>query len=177
MFEEYLQDSYEFLSIAERLYKESDIRGARRYYRASVFYASGAIEAFVNYIADCFAKAESIPRHEVSFLNDKALIFTVDKGLKEKVEFHKLDDKIKFLMKKFVSEFNFQDLAWIKFMEFKDFRDSLVHPRQIEDDNTIQEYRQKIRTGLKSIIEIMNFISKGMFQKPLRNQLLDLIPD
>ena len=177
MFEEYLQDSYEFLSIAERLYKESNLREARRYYRASVFYASGAIEAFINYIADCFAKGESISKYEISFLNDKALFFTPDKGLKEKVEFHKLDDKIRFLMKKFVLEFDFQSLTWIKFMEFKDFRDSLVHPRQIDDDTSISEYHNKVSSGLKAIIEIMNFISKGVFQKPLRNQLLDLIPE
>lgn len=177
MFEEYLQDSYEFLSIAERLYKESNYREARRYYRASVFYAAGAIEAFINYIADCFAKGESIPRYEVSFLNDKALIFTVGKGLREKVEFHKLDDKIKLLMKRFVPGFDFQGLSWVKFMEFKELRDSLVHPRQIDDDTSIPDYRSKVRAGLKAIIEIMNFISKGMFQKPLRNQLLDLIPE
>jgi hypothetical protein len=81
MFEEYLQDSYQFLSIAEELATTSKDRDARRYYRASVFYASGAIEAFVNYIADSFAKAGSISPHEISFLNDKALIFSVDRGV------------------------------------------------------------------------------------------------
>ena len=62
MFEEYLQDSHEFLSIAERVIKElkGNQRVARRYYRASIFYALGAIEAFVNYYADSFAKAGSI---------------------------------------------------------------------------------------------------------------------
>ena len=48
MFEEYLQDSNEFLSIAERALKASSEREASRYYRASVFYSAGAIEAFVN---------------------------------------------------------------------------------------------------------------------------------
>ena len=60
MFEEYLQDSYIFLSIAEEASKKPNEREARRYYRASVFYAAGAIEAFVNYIADSFAQAESL---------------------------------------------------------------------------------------------------------------------
>jgi len=177
MFEEYLQDAYEFLSIAERLSKESSDREARRYYRASVFYASGAIEAFINYIADSFEKAGSITPHEISFLNDKALIFSVDKGVTERSEFHRLDEKIRLLMYKFVSDFDFQSKTWVKFMEFKDFRDSLVHPRQIDDETPVSDYRKKVRAGLKAIIEIMNFASKGMFQKPLRKQLLDLIPE
>ncbi len=177
MFEEYLQDSYAFLSIAETLAKESKDRDARRYFRASVFYSSGAIEAFVNYIADSFAKAGSIDRYEISFLNDKALFFSIEHGVREKTEFHKLDDKIKLLLRKFVSEFDFQNPTWSKFMAFKDFRDSLVHPRQADDEMSTTEYRKKVRTGLRVIIEIMNCISIGMFQLPLRKQLLDLVPE
>lgn len=177
MFEEYLQDSYEFLLAAENPPGGTNDREARRYYRASVFYASGAIEAFVNYIADSFAKAGNIPAHEISFLNDKSLVFSVKKGLGERVEYHRLEDKIRLLMKKFVSEFDYQSLTWIKFMEFKAFRDSLVHPRQVDDETNLGQYRKKVRTGLTAIIEIMNHISKGMFGKPLRKHLLDLIPE
>jgi len=177
MFEEYLQDAYEFLLVVERMSKDSNDREARRYYRASVFYASGAMEAFINYVADAFAKAESIAPHEISFLNDKALVFSVEKGLNEKNEFHKLDDKARLLIRKFLPVFDFQSVTWVKFMEFKAFRDSLVHPRQIEDETTTADYRKKVRTGLKAIIEVMNVISKGVFKKPLRKQLLDLIPE
>jgi hypothetical protein len=155
MFEEYLQDSYQFLCLAEDLAKVSKERDARRYYRASVFYASGAIEAFVNYIADSFAKAGSISQHEISFLNDKALIFSVDKGIIERTEFHRLDDKIRLLMRKFVPDFDFQGVTWVKFKEFKDFRDSLVHPRQVDDETQIADYHKRVRAGLKAIIEIM----------------------
>jgi hypothetical protein len=177
VFEEYLQDAYEFLSIAEELTGEGNERKSRRYYRASVFYASGAIEAFINYIADSFAKAGSISQHEISFLNDKALRFSIDKGLIERSEFHRLDEKIRLILHKFISDFDFQSVTWVKFMEFKDFRDDLVHPRQLDDVTSPIEYRKKVRAGLKAIIEIMNSISKGMFQKPLRKQLLDLIPE
>jgi hypothetical protein len=177
MFEEYLQDAYEFLSVGERMSGNSNDREARRYFRASVFYAAGAMEAFVNYIADAFAKAGSITPHEISFLNDKALVFSVEKGLNEKNEFHKLEDKARLLIRKFSPTFDFQSITWIRFMEFKDFRDSLVHPRQIEDETATTDYRKKVRTGLKAIIEVMNVISQGMFQKPLRKQLLDLIPE
>ena len=61
-------------------------------------------------------------------------------------------------------------------MEFKKFRDRLVHPHDSEDEIQIKEYENIIKRGLSSIINIMNTISKGIFRKPLRKQLLDLIP-
>jgi hypothetical protein len=177
MFEEYLQDSYEFLSMANERAERSQEREARRYYRASVFYAAGAIEAFVNYIADSFAKAANIPPHEISFLNDKAVTFSVAKGLIEKTEYHRLDDKLRLLIQRFVPAFDFQSSTWSAFMQFRSFRDSLVHPRQAEDETGTSDYRKKVSAGLKAIIELMNSVSQGLFHRPLRKQLLDLIPE
>ena len=176
MFEEYLQDSNEFLSIAEEAFKASNEREARRYYRASVFYSAGAIEAFVNYIADSFAQAESLTAHETAFLNDKRLIFSIDRGLNERTEYHSIDDKLRLLLNKFVPDFDFSSGIWSSFMQFKNFRDLLVHPRQADDKTEIIEYQTKVQAGLSSIIELMNCVSKGIFKKPLRRQLLDLIP-
>ena len=176
MFEEYLQDSNEFLSIAEEAFKASNEREARRYYRASVFYSAGAIEAFVNYIADSFAQAESLTAHETAFLNDKRLIFSIDRGLNERTEYHSIDDKLRLLLNKFVPDFDFSSGIWSSFMQFKNFRDLLVHPRQADDKTKIIEYQKKVQAGLSSIIELMNCVSKGIFKKPLRRQLLDLIP-
>ena len=177
MFEEYLQDAHYFMSVADESAKSARDREARRYYRASVFCACGAMEAFVNYIADSFAKAASLSPNETSFLNDKTLVFSPKKGLTERPEFHRLDDKLRLLMRKFVRSFDFQSPAWTKFMEFKDFRDSLVHPREVDDNMPLNEYRKKVHAGLKAIIEIMNVSSKGIFKQPLRRQLLDLIPE
>ncbi len=177
MFEDYLQDAYDFLLIASKLAEKSEDREARRYYRASVFYASGAIEAFINYVADSFAKAGSISAHEICFLNDKALVFSAEKGLKEKTQFHRLEDKIRLLMRKFVSGFDFESPTWSKFIQFKAFRDGLVHPRQVEDDTPLSEYDRQVKTGLGAVIEIMSQISTDVFRRPLRKQLLDLIPD
>jgi hypothetical protein len=177
MFEDYLQDSYEFLALADASADDGSDREARRYYRASAFYASGAIEAFVNHIAECFAQAGNISPHEIAFLKDKALVFSAAKGLYERSEYHRLDDKIRLVMKRFVPSFEYQGVTWVKFMEFKDFRDSLVHPRGQEDETGVAEYRNKLQSGLRSIIEIMDEIARGMFGTPLRKQLLDLIPD
>jgi hypothetical protein len=176
MFEEYLQDSHDFLLIAEESFKVSNERKARRYYRASVFYAAGAIEAFVNYIADSFAKAESLTAHEIAFLNDRRLVFSIDRGLNERTEYHSIDDKLRLLLNKFVPIFDFNSGTWSSFMQFKNFRDLLVHPRQADDETKIIEYQTKVQAGLSSTIELMNCVSKGIFKKPLRKQLLDLIP-
>jgi len=176
VFEEYLQDSHNFLSIAEEAYKKSNEREARRYYRASVFYSAGAIEAFVNYIADSFAKAKSLTDHEIAFLNDRRLVFSIDRGLNERTEYHSVDDKLRLLLSKFVPGFDFSSATWSNFMQFKQFRDLLVHPRQADDKTEIVEYQIKVQAGLSSIIELMNCVSKGIFKEPLRKQLLDLIP-
>jgi|ERR1051326_7881029 hypothetical protein len=177
MFEEYLQDAYDFLSIAKKNSETGGKREAQRYYRAAVFYTSGAIEAFINYIADSFAKANSLPVHEICFLNDKTLRYSVKHGLQEKSQYQTLDDKIRLLMQKFVPEFDFQEATWARFMEFKDFRDSLVHPRRPEDETDPSEYQKKLDSGLGAIIEIMNKLSIGIWRKPLRKQLLDLLPE
>lgn len=177
MFEDYLQDSYEFLTMGEGLSKEAKDREARRYYRASVFYAASAIEAFVNYIADSFAQANKIPILEIDFLNDRVTIFSISKGKTIRVAYHKIDDKLRVLLARMCPTFDFKSLTWNRFMEFKKFRDSLVHPRQVDDEINLNEYQAKISSGLKSIIELMNLISKGMFRKPLRKRLLDLIPE
>lgn len=62
-------------------------------------------------------------------------------------------------------------------MSFKDFRDSLVHSRKSEDETLLSEYDFQIKAGFKSVVELMNLISQGMYQKPLRKNLLDLIPE
>jgi hypothetical protein len=176
MFEEYLQDSHEFLLNARCSSRSQDDRTAKRYYRASAFCASGAIEAFVNYIADSFARAEALTPLEIAFLSDKVLTF--DKGKQvERVEFHRIDEKLRLLLDKFVPEFDFARTCWCKFLELKQLRDSLVHPRKDEDGTGIAEYDRNVSGGLSAIIEVMNSLSSGIFNKPLRKQLLDLIPE
>lgn len=177
MFEEYLQDANEFFTRAEAA-GESNEREARRNYRAAVFCTASAIEAFANYVADSFAKAETLPPQEIAFLNDRRFEFSVAKGTTvERVEFHKLEDRLKVLLKRFSTDFDFQGIAWNNLLVFKKFRDSLIHPRQVEDETLISDYRAKLRSGLAGAIEIMNCISQGIYKKPLRKQLLDLIPD
>lgn len=176
MFEEYLQDSYEFLKLAQASLKTSCDREAKRYYRASVFYAAGAMEAFLNYIAESFAQANNLSSVETAFLNDKMLTFNNGK-LIERTEFHKLDEKLKLLLHKFVPTFDFNSSSWSKLMTFKNLRDSLVHPKQSEDETEVVNYQKMVSVGLSAVIEIMNYLSKGIFKKPLRKQILDLIPE
>lgn len=165
-----------FLVKAQESSKASNDRKAKCYYRASVFYAAGAMEAFVNYIADSFAKAGTLTPIETAFLSDKVLTFEKGK-LVEKVEFHKLDSKLRVLFNKFVNDFDLSCASWCHLMEFKDFRDELVHPKKSEDETEIAKYEQKVSEGLTAIIDVMNCISKGIFKKPLRQKLLDLIPE
>ena len=172
MFEEYLRDADCFFTRAEEAARKANEKDARSFYRASVFCTSSAIEAYVNYIGDSFAKAETLPPHEIAFLNDKVIYFSTDKGAAlEKSEYHKLDDKLRVLMRRFVADFDFKSASWSGLMDFKNFRNSLVHPRQVEDETPLADYRMKIRKGLGGIIGVMNSVSKGIYKKPLRRQL------
>lgn len=174
MFEDYLIDCHYFFM--EGL-KKSKEREAKRYLRASVFYAASSIEAFANYIADTFKKGNSLLPIEIAFLLDKKIALDIDRiEIKEIIEYHRLEDKLKIFLKKFVRNFDFQCKEWSRFIEFKKFRDRLIHPKETDDEISINNYKKNIKNGLSSIIFIMNSISNGVFGKPLRNKLLDLIP-
>lgn len=175
MFEEYLQDASGFFEEAKNT---PDVRIARRYYRAAIFYTSGAMEAFVNYIADTFEKGGNFTAHEIAFLTDKNLTFSQKSwSIKEKTEYHKVEDKIRFLLSKFSPNFDFNNQSWSSLMALKDIRDSLIHPRNAEDETTANEYRKILSTGLHGVISIMNSVSEAIFKKPLRPQILDLKPE
>ncbi len=173
MFEEYLQDAHVFISYAN---SQAEERDARRYYRAAVFYAAGAVEAFMNYVTDSLIGGKVLSDVEKAYLTDKALTFDNGNHI-EKTEFHSLEGKLKVLIRKFSPKFDFGTATWCKLMEFKELRDLLIHPKQSEDDIKISDYQKKISDGLKSIIYITNSINEGVFGKSFRKQITDLIPD
>ena len=114
---------------------------------------------------------------EIAFLMDFNFIFDTNSLKKiKKIEYHRVEDKTKFLIKKFDQGFYFNIKEWSDFIAFKDFRNNLIHPRNMEDEFKIEDYKEKIRNGLSSIIFLMNIIAIAIFKKPLRKQLLDLNP-
>lgn len=175
MFEEYLQDASVFFEEAK---KTTDPRIARRYYRAAVFYTSGAMEAFVNYIADTFEKGETFTPHEIAFLTDKSLVFSRrNYSVTKKVEYHSVEDKIKFLLSKFSPDFDFNNPSWSSLMELKQIRDSLIHPKNSEDGTSSEQYQKILFTGLHGVISTMSTVSEKIFRRPLRPQILDIKPE
>jgi len=174
MFEEYLEDSNYFAIEASKAVSERD---AKRYYRVAVFCTMSAVEAFINYIGDTLAQGEIFQPYEIAYLTDKK--FDVSGGtfqILEQIEYHRLEDKLKFLICKFIPDFDFVSTpCWSCLLTFKKFRDTITHPRQDEDEIDITEYKKKIETGLSSAIELMNYLCKGIFRRPLRKKILDLI--
>ena len=156
---------------------QKNLRDAKRYYRVSVFCAISAIEAFVNYVGDAFAQSTSLESYEIAFLTDRPFVPVHGqfKMLLEKPEYHRLEDKLRFLICKFVPSFDFEKTpCWSRLIEFKKFRDSLTHPRQDEDETELEGYETITTRGISSVIEIMNHLCKGIFNRPLRKKLLDL---
>jgi len=178
VFEEYLQDAAAFFDEAITAAKSGDTRKSRRYYRGAIFYTSGSMEAFVNFIADTFQKGGTLPPYEIAFLTDKSLVFSSKKWeVIEKVEFHSVEDKIKFLLNKFSPGFDFNNHAWASVMELKEIRNSLIHPKHIEDETSVDEYYKNLRNGLRGVISTMSSVSEAIFKRPLRTQILDLRPE
>lgn len=174
MFEDYLEDSNYF---AIKALEATNEREAKRYYRVAIFCAMSALEAFTNYIGETLAQGKIFQLYEIAFLIDKK--FDLSKGafhMLDHVEYHKLEDKLKFLICKFVPSFDFEHTpCWSRLLEFKKFRDTITHPRQEEDEIDIEEYKKKIEIGLSSTIEIMNRLCEGIFKRPIRKKILDLI--
>lgn len=179
MFEEYLVDAREFYDIAQKAEQQGEIREAQRYYRAAVFYAASALEAFVNYVAQGVKLAQSLPPHEVAFLNDKELVFDPRKGkVIERTHYYAIEDKVKFLIRKFNPNYDLStSKEWSQFLEFKKFRDGLIHPKQVDDDTPVEKYDKILHDGLSCVIFLMNVISESYYERPLRKKILDLIPD
>ncbi len=177
MFELYLKDSAVFLDRGKQASRVADFEDACRYYRASVFCAYSALEAFVYYIASSFDQTNTVEKHEIAFINDRRVLFDPTVGLKEKSEYHSLEDKIRVLLRLFAHEVNMGMGSWQRLHVFKEFRDSLVHPKQIEDVTNEAEYLQNASDGLQSVIDIMNLLSLSIYQRPIRPKLLDLRPD
>ncbi len=173
MFEDYLEDSNYFAVTAS---KKIGKREKKRYYRVAIFCAMSAFEAFINYVGDTLIQGETIKPYEISFLSDKK--FDIQGGtfqILEQTEYHRLEDKLRFLILKFIPDFDFKhDPSWCRLLELKKFRDKITHPRQDEDEIEISEYKKKIEIGLSAAIDIMNNLCKGIFNRPLRKKILEL---
>jgi hypothetical protein len=172
MFEEYLEDAYYFATEAKEKMIE---REAKRYYRASVFYAASALEAFVSYISGILIEGGLQP-YETALLTDKK--FHLNKGKFEVsgiFELHGIEDKVKFLFYKHKPAFDFEHYSpWSQFIEFKDFRNAIIHPTHEDDEINIVDYQKKIKMGLSAIIEIIDCLCIEIIGKPLRQKIKDL---
>ena len=173
MFEDYIEDAYNLVIAARR---EAHDRVARRYYRAAVFYAVSSIEAFLSFLGETLERGGKVAPYEIAFLNDKRFGIVGDSfEVLEQVEFHRLEEKLRFLMKKYVKQYDLgSEPSWRNFVAFKRFRDELVHPRKTEDELSIQEYDEILKEGLGSTIEIMDVLCKGLFGKGLRKKVTEM---
>jgi hypothetical protein len=171
MYEEYLEDASYLFNVAG----DKEGREAKKYYRAAVFYAFSALEAFVNYIGDTLEQGGTEP-YEVAFMTDKK--FGIDKDrfkILDKSEFHRIEDKLRYLIHKFCRNSDvINSPCWSGFKDFKRLRDSIVHPKNSEDGRTCEEYKRDVKVGINSVIEIIDEICKGFFKRQLRVKILEL---
>lgn len=174
MFEDYLKDSKHFYELAESYKGEEEI--AKRYYRASVFCAASALEAFINFIGNTIDTADTLEVNEIAYINDQVLEVIPSKGTTErKVKYNSIDGKLKFLIKRLNVDISLdKDANWTTFKEFKSLRDRLIHPKADDDEVSISEYSAKLKKGLNSNIYLIDKVAKKLFSKGLRKNLTDL---
>ncbi len=173
MFEEYLEDAQFFI---EKASKEKDILKARRLFRVSILCIMNALESFINYVSQILESGKALPLYERAFLSDKKFgLIDGQFEIQEQWEFHRLEDKLRFLLNRFDKSYNFEtNTSWCRFLELKRKRDELTHPREDYDDTEIEQYETITKNGINAIIEIMDNLCKGTFKKGLRQRIIDL---
>jgi len=134
--------------------------------------AWSAIESFANNMLDDFASLDpkTFDLHERSFLLEKRLLFVnhgknIGQFILEGKEYRKLEDKIFFL----IAKSGGHDLKnvkgetlWQQFEDFKEIRDSLVHPRRNKEIHIKNEMVEGYIETSKRIIQL---ISKNVWKK------------
>jgi len=176
MFEDYIEDAYDFYLLAEAKSQAGNEREAKMFFRAAVFCAASSLEAFINLIGETFKHGNNLDKNEIAFLNDKVIDISSSKGaIEEKTKYNPIDGKIKFIIKRFKVEIDLsKDTEWANFLKFKDLRDSLIHSKTMNDEKTLSEYKIDLKNGLNANIDIMNKVSLRLFTKPLRRSLSEL---
>ena len=164
----------EYLDYAERCMDQVDKDDtiSNWFFIPACVLAWSSIESFVNNMLDDFASLDPnmFQLHERSFLLEERLKFinegeNIGNFTLEGKEYRKLEDKIFFL----IAKCSGPDLKtvkgenlWQKFENFKDIRDSLVHPRRGKVVNLTKEMVEEFIETSKHVIRL---ISKNVWKK------------
>ena len=136
-----------------------------------------AMETFINYIAGTFAEAgdKALASYELALLLDKRFGQSDGKfRMSDQVAYSRLEDKLRFLIERFSVDL-LQKGEWTQFLEFKRLRDGLVHSRSDEDEKTLADYDAECARGVAATFLVMNALCQGIFKRPLRRALHDLV--
>ncbi len=140
----------------------------------SVILAWSAIELFVN---NRCSDLNSLPddmfqMHEKAFLLEKRLYFEnkgakIGKFILQGTEYQTLENKIFFLLSKLGTRDATRlkgGVLWEKFEEFKNLRDSLVHPRR---EKQVELTTDKVSQHIDTAKELIKEISKRIWKKSI----------
>lgn len=135
-----LDDSKKFLIFARECSRKKENSLMLSYCRAVFFSAWSAMEGWINYISNSFAKTDhSLNEYEISFLIEKK-IEVDEKGLIKIVkqdEYHPTLKKLVFIFRRFGNNFDVKSLQpdlWKNLKEIEATRHSIVHPKDREHD-------------------------------------------
>lgn len=172
MFEDYLEDTFYF---ARRGFESEDDRDQVREFRAAVFTAASALEAFLNYVADGFEAGDGIEPYELALLQDRR--FALEQGefrVLNQTEFRRIEDKLRFLLKRFVPDFNvLTNPIWSHFASFKSLRDDITHPRDTKD-LSLKRISDELPRGINAVIDLIDLLLSGIYGKRLRPRIREL---
>lgn len=171
-FRNYLKYAKKHLSLAEDSVQRHE--NAESFLIPSVILAWSAIELFVN---NRCSDLNSLPEdmfemHEKAFLLEKRLFFEnkgakIGKFILQGTEYQTLENKIFFLLSKLGTRDATKlkgGVLWGRFEEFKDLRDSLVHPRR---EKQVELTPDKVRQHIETAKELVQEISKRIWKKKI----------
>lgn len=174
MFQTYLRDSHYFFS---KGLEDSNEKTA--YMRAAIFHLASAVEAFVSKVAYALEEANTVSKDELDFLKDRKFRVDADTAVvNEESNFNAIDKKLRYLVNKYVNspESVFRSNEWAEYLDFKRFRNELVHPKNVSEDFEFNKYNDAIEKGLRSTISLLNQISLSVYGEKFRKSITDLSP-
>jgi hypothetical protein len=166
-FATYFEDAKAFLSLAEGRLKDGEARCSEAYCRASLLVGFASFEAFLHSVSLDFLDSHhpDLSIHDRAFLSEKEVILGMEGEfeISERTKFGRFDDRIIFLYRRFSGKkFDRTKNFWSVLQSGIKLRNEVVHPKGCP-----QLVPKTVATILTAILDVMNYISMGIYRKKL----------
>jgi|GEM_PF-1447385 len=167
VFSDNFEDAKSFLEIARKCHKRGEERFSAAFAKASLLAAFSSFEAFLHSISSDFIDSNNkqLSVHDRGFLMELEVSLNSEGAfyITKKSKFGRVEDRILFLYRRLSGKrFDTTKKFWSVFRDSSILRNQVAHPKS----NTVVSI-SILENALSAILETMNYISQGIFKKPL----------